>query len=92
MLRQYVVCKADNTPLYIFGDDTAGDGQYRQCRDWDALRDYATENTACYRDIPDGVDPSTFPLGDHFGYCDDGTDGMIVDAERRGNWPTPAIG
>ncbi|KAG8527120.1 uncharacterized protein KY384_008549 [Bacidia gigantensis] len=65
-----------NTPLYVFGDDTAGDGQYHQCRDWNALRDFATENTACYRD---SVTPII--LGDHFGYCDDGNDG-VIDARR----------
>lgn len=67
MLRQYVMCKADNTPLYVFGDDTAGDEQYRKCNDWDALRDFATDNSACYRDTPPGVDKDTFPLGAHFG-------------------------
>lgn len=67
MMRQYIMCKADNTPLYVFGDDTAGDEQYRKCNDWDALRDYATENSACYRDTPPGVDKDTFPLGAHFG-------------------------
>jgi hypothetical protein len=67
MMRQYIMCKADNTPLYVFGDDTAGDEQYRKCNDWNALRDYATENSACYRDTPPGVDKDTFPLGAHFG-------------------------
>jgi len=74
-IRQYIYCNADNTPLYTFGDDTVGDGQMRRCRDWDALRNFATENTACYRD---SIKP--IMLGDHFGYCDDGNDG-IRDAE-----------
>lgn len=69
---QSVVCNADNTPLYTFGDKTAGNGQLHQCRDWSQLRDYATENTACYRDIIEDV-----PLGDHFGFCDDGDDGIV---------------
>ncbi|KAF2493675.1 hypothetical protein BU16DRAFT_592112 [Lophium mytilinum] len=85
MLRQYVMCKADNTPLYLFGDDTAGDEQYRKCNNWDVLRDFATDHSACYRDTPLDVDPDTFPLGDHFGYCDGGHDGMS-EGERRGNW------
>ena len=67
------MCKADNTPLYTFGDNTAGDGQMHQCRDWDALRDWATANTACYRDSVEGI-----PFGEHFGYCDDGKDGLGV--------------
>ena len=70
-LRQYIQCKSDNTPLYTFGDGTAGDGQLHQCRDWDALRDFATENSACYRDSDGPI-----ILGEHFGYCDDGDDGM----------------
>ncbi|GAD93057.1 hypothetical protein TRV_04086 [Paecilomyces variotii No. 5] len=71
-LRQYVQCNADNTPLYTFGDFTAGDGQIHKCKDWNQLRDFATENTACYRDSAKAI-----PLGDHFGFCDDGNDGVI---------------
>lgn len=71
-LRQSVVCNADNTPLYTFGDFTAGDGQLHQCRNWTELRNYATEQTACYKDTLEDV-----PLGDHFGFCDEGDDGVI---------------
>lgn len=71
-MSKYVVCNADSTPLYTFGQFTAGDGQLHQCRSWSQLRDYATENTACFRDSVEGI-----PLGDHFGYCDDGDDGVI---------------
>jgi hypothetical protein len=58
----------------------------RKCRSWDALRDFATDHSACYRDFPPGVDHDKFSLGEHFGYCDDGTDGIVVKAGRRGNW------
>ncbi|KAL5343832.1 hypothetical protein BJX70DRAFT_351870 [Aspergillus crustosus] len=71
-LRQYVICNADTTPLYTFGDFTAGDGQTHQCRDWSQLRDYATRHTACYRDSVEHI-----PLGEHFGFCDDGDDGVL---------------
>ncbi|OJJ07032.1 hypothetical protein ASPVEDRAFT_154956 [Aspergillus versicolor CBS 583.65] len=71
-LRQYVTCNADTTPLYTFGDFTAGDGQTHQCKDWSQVRDYATRNTACYRDSVEHI-----PLGEHFGFCDDGGDGVI---------------
>lgn len=71
-LRQYVVCNADTTPLYTFGDFTAGNGQVRQCKNWTQLRQYATENTACYRDSVKRI-----PLGEHFGHCDNGDDGII---------------
>ncbi|KAF2162477.1 hypothetical protein M409DRAFT_27102 [Zasmidium cellare ATCC 36951] len=84
MMRQYIICKADNTPLYTFGDDSAGDEQVRKCQSWDALRDFATENSACYRDTPPDVDSNTFPLGAHFGYCDSGYDG-VKEGERRGS-------
>jgi len=90
MLRQYVICKADNTPLYVFGDDTAGDEQYRKCNSWESLRQYATANSACYRDTPKDADPLTFPFGDHFGYCDGGYDG-VKTGERRGNWEHGAV-
>ncbi|KAJ5116615.1 hypothetical protein N7456_000963 [Penicillium angulare] len=71
-LLQYITCNADTTPLYTFGKFTAGDGQVHQCRSWSQLRDYATENTACFRDTVEGI-----PLGEHFGYCDDGDDGVM---------------
>ncbi|DAA76251.1 TPA_exp: Uncharacterized protein A8136_0923 [Trichophyton benhamiae CBS 112371] len=89
-LRQYVICKADSTPLYLYGDDTAGDEQYRKCKDWDALRQFATDHSACYMDTPRDADPDTFPFGAHFGHCDDGTDG-VVEGERRGNWKHGAV-
>ncbi|KAF2873319.1 hypothetical protein BDV95DRAFT_592708 [Massariosphaeria phaeospora] len=70
-LRQAIMCNADNTPLYTFGDNTAGDGQLHRCHNWDELRVFATENTACYRDTIEDV-----LLKEHFGFCDDGSDGL----------------
>ncbi|KAI1455385.1 hypothetical protein F4805DRAFT_459765 [Annulohypoxylon moriforme] len=71
-LRQNVQCNADNTPLYSFGDHTAGDGQLHECKDWEQLRAWAAENTACYRDSIEDI-----PLKDHFGFCrEDGDDGV----------------
>lgn len=63
---QSTVCNADATPLYTFGDKTAGDGQMHKCRSWQQLRDYATENSACYRDSVADI-----PLGQHFGHCEE---------------------
>lgn len=68
-----MICNADNTPLYSFGDFTAGDGQLHKCKSWDELRDFAARNTACYRDSVERI-----PLDDHFGFCDDGSDGLIT--------------
>ncbi|KAL6706178.1 hypothetical protein ACN47E_006094 [Coniothyrium glycines] len=70
-LRQHIICHADNTPLYGHGDGMAGDGQMHECKDWNALRNYATENTACFRDGQPGMS-----LEDRFNHCDDGTDGV----------------
>ena len=70
-LIQITICNADTTPLYTFGDNTAGDGQVHKCKDWNTLREYSTRNRACYRDTVEDV-----LLGQHFGYCDDGHDGM----------------
>lgn len=41
------------------------------CRDWDALRDYATEHSACFKDRV-----AFEPLRDQFGHCDGGLDGV----------------
>jgi hypothetical protein len=66
-LRQYIICKADNTPLYSFGTLSTGDEQYRQCNSWNSLRDFATDNSACYRETPPGVEEEDFSLAEHFG-------------------------
>lgn len=71
------MCAADNTPLYTFGDKTAGDGQIHKCRSWEQLRNWATDHTACYQDTIEDI-----PLREHFGHCDDGGDG-IDDLEFR---------
>ena len=65
------MCTAGDTLLYTWGRNTTGDGQLRKCKDWTALRNWATENTACYRDSTRPI-----PLNDHFGHCDEGTDGL----------------
>ncbi|KAI0436033.1 hypothetical protein F4803DRAFT_557407 [Xylaria telfairii] len=74
-LRQYVQCNADNTPLYSFGHNTAGDGQLHRCKDWNQLRDWAAEHTACYQDSVEDI-----PFIGHFGFCresgDDGVKGI----------------
>lgn len=70
------MCHADNTPLYTLGQHTSGDGQWHMCNDWNALREYATDNSACFRDR---VGNET--LAEQFGKCGDGSDGLVVDAE-----------
>ena len=71
-LRQYIMCMADDTLLYSTGHRDSGVNQTRMCRDWDALRQWATEHTACYRDSP-------WHSGEpRWGLCDDGIDGLPV--------------
>lgn len=76
-LRQYITCTAGDTLLYTMGRNKTGDGQFRKCRDWSALRDWATEHTACYRDSEKSI-----PLEDHFGHCDGGVDGIAWSREE----------
>ncbi|ORY18372.1 hypothetical protein BCR34DRAFT_504701, partial [Clohesyomyces aquaticus] len=51
-LRNDIQCRADDTPLYMkmgeHGPEN-GVGQYRKCKDWSKLAEWAQENTACYR-------------------------------------------
>ncbi|KAI1153014.1 hypothetical protein F4825DRAFT_281324 [Nemania diffusa] len=75
-LRQNIQCNADNTPLYSFGDHTAGNGQLHRCNDWEQLRTWAAANTACYRDSIEEI-----PLADHFGFCRDNGDDGVKDIE-----------
>ncbi|KAL2036400.1 hypothetical protein N7G274_010879 [Stereocaulon virgatum] len=69
-LRQHIMCQADDTLLSTTGHRDAGMNQTRMCRDWDALRQWATEHTACYHDT----------VGIHndarFERCDGGEDGL----------------
>lgn len=77
-IRQHVMCVADDTPLYTWGQNIAGDGQLRKCRNWDKLRDWAGENSACYADFKDRD-------GGRFDACDEGTDGIVLQGEV-GEW------
>ena len=69
------MCTAGDSLLYSWGRNITGDGQFRKCRNWSALRDWATERSACYRDSTTPI-----PLKEHFGHCDDGTDGLFLHA------------
>lgn len=51
-LRNDIMCRADDTPLYMKTNASGpqnGVGQYRKCKDWSKLTRWAQENTACYR-------------------------------------------
>ncbi|OKL58002.1 hypothetical protein UA08_06707 [Talaromyces atroroseus] len=65
-LFQVILCHADATPLDVTGGTVVGNAELRKCRDWGQLRAYATENSACYKEMPGAA------FEDYFGHCDDG--------------------
>ena len=69
-LRQSIMCAADDTLLAYTAPFQLGVNQVRRCRDWDALRDWAVDHTACYRDWepPEGES--------RWGHCDGVGDGL----------------
>jgi len=68
-LRQHVMCHADDTLFYTTNNHDAGVNQTKQCRSWDALRDWATERNAHWKDH---INPN--PKGDRWWNFDDGGD------------------
>lgn len=68
---QYIQCNAGTTPLYTFGDHTAGEGQLHRCKDWSQLRDFVKRHSACARE--DG----NVQISEQTGFCDEGTE--VVD-------------
>lgn len=77
-LRDDVTCYADDTPMYTgaFNAEvgkrvtTPGAGQVRMCRDWDAVRQYAVEHSACYDAKAGGLDG---PEVNKYKFCPDGS-------------------
>jgi hypothetical protein len=65
------MCTADDNLLYATGHKDAGYGQVVKCKDWDALREWATERTSCYHDF----ESLTSQKG-YWGKCDGGDDGL----------------
>lgn len=51
MLRQDILCHADDTPMYSSPTESrvdTGEGQKRVCRSWNALEQWFTDNSACF--------------------------------------------
>ncbi|OKL58690.1 hypothetical protein UA08_06305 [Talaromyces atroroseus] len=71
-ILQVIICHADSTPLRVTGMAVERNGQLRQCKDWEALRSYASEYSACYTPLVEGN-----TAADHFGNCDNG-DGIVA--------------
>ena len=78
VLREDVACYADDTPLYTGalnaqkGKRVAdpGIGQVRMCRDWDEIRQFSIQNSACYDAVAGGIDG---PEIDKYKFCRDGS-------------------
>jgi len=57
VLRQDIVCHADDTPMYTSTSKlrlNTGEGQTRMCKDWSKLEEWYEANAACY-EKGDGV-------------------------------------
>lgn len=73
-LRQDLMCYADDTPMPIPTDITyIGDGQVRQCRDWNKLTAWATalEQNACYKQLSNYKE--VFHSLEKFAFCPEGS-------------------
>ena len=77
VLRDEVMCNADDTPRYsgYQPSHNSGLGQVRMCRDWGALEEWANdgERSGCWRHIPgeEGVDG--FTNLDRYRFCPEGS-------------------
>ncbi|KAF2152809.1 hypothetical protein K461DRAFT_294446 [Myriangium duriaei CBS 260.36] len=79
LMRQAVMCNADDTPLYIgrinqnanTTSTDAGVGVPRKCRDWNALNGWSRSHSACYRGV--NWDDEEFPETERYKFCPDGT-------------------
>lgn len=78
VLREDVMCNADDTPRYtgrrnqeaFAKHPSSGIGQARLCRDWGKLEQWAVEHSACYKAINTG-DPE-FPPIERYKFCPNG--------------------
>lgn len=77
VLREDVICDADDTPRYtghLHAQENStmlfsGTGQTRMCRNWDKLREWSMEHSACYKRSTDHY----VPLLDRYKNCPDGS-------------------
>ena len=71
-LRQYIMCDASTDLFYTWGREHTGKGQIRECKDWSALRQWATEHTAC---DPDDAENRNAVLNQQI--CHGPSDGLL---------------
>lgn len=77
-LLQNVLCVADDTPLYtglvndaaLSDHPMSGDGTTKVCRDWNKLKQWADEHSACYKAFHGHPRPDEFSL---YKFCPDGS-------------------
>ena len=78
VLREEVMCNADDTPRYTgrlnaeanAKQPASGIGQVKMCRDWEQLRRWAVDHSACYRAIHAGEEG--FPPIERYKFCPGG--------------------
>ncbi|KAK2589607.1 hypothetical protein QQS21_012716 [Conoideocrella luteorostrata] len=79
-LRRQVICDADDTPRATDRrpEVVAGLGQYRMCRNWDALEDFAKRHTACYK-RPENAEWDGPKKLNRFKHCPEGSGYVVTD-------------
>ena len=72
------MCNADDTPRYTgrlnqqasAKRPTSGIGQFRMCRDWSKLEQWAVQHSACYKAINNS--DAGFPPIERYKFCPNG--------------------
>ncbi|KAF2114303.1 hypothetical protein BDV96DRAFT_600289 [Lophiotrema nucula] len=74
VLRDEAMCNADDVPRYtgFQKNSKSGQGQYRMCRDFSKLEDWARQHTACWRHVGEMHDPGFREL-DRYRFCPEGS-------------------
>ena len=74
ILREDILCNADDTPRYTGGHHKqpgSGQGQVRLCRDWTKLDEWAKQRSACFKTPESWYDGA--PSADRYKSCPDGS-------------------
>ncbi|KAF7858522.1 hypothetical protein EAF04_009122 [Stromatinia cepivora] len=81
-LREDILCNADDSPRYSSEEAGRGTafGQYRLCRDWTRLDEWANKHSACY------IEPDTYEDGvgevERYRRCPDGSNPSLENGQR----------
>ncbi|GAM85367.1 hypothetical protein ANO11243_033740 [Dothideomycetidae sp. 11243] len=92
MLRESVMCNADDTPLYTgnlhgktqieMSARRAGVGENRMCRDWSKLMNWSRAHSACYN--PLYREGKEFRELDKYKFCPDGSKPWLKNEGKQG--------